>query len=140
MRLLSRIQVTSHVIRLQSILPLRRIGAVCAALALLGSASGCVYRVTVQQGNYLEKRNTDQLTTGMTKVQVRYLLGTPMMPSIFDNDRWDYLYYLKVGRQSPIQRQLTVYFKDDKVDKIDNHGQQSVTPDAPGMRVLAPAL
>lgn len=127
-------------IRLQSNLPWRRIGAGVVLLALACAGSGCVYRITVQQGNYLEKRNTDQLTTGMTKVQVRYLLGTPMMPSIFDNDRWDYLYYLKVGRKAPIQRQLTVYFKNDKVDQIDKHGQEAVTPDAPGMRVLAPAL
>jgi outer membrane protein assembly factor BamE len=115
-------------------------GAVLACLALLGAASGCVYRVNVQQGNYLEKRNTDQLATGMTKVQVRYLLGTPMVPSIFDNDRWDYLYYLKIGRNEPIQRQLTVYFKDDKVDRIDRHGQEAVTPDAPAGRVSAPLL
>src|SRR3984957_17283270 len=133
--LLSRIQVTSHVIRFQSVLPWHRMGAACACLALLAAASGCVYRVTVQQGNYLEKRNTDQLTTGMTKVQVRYLLGTPMMPSLFENQRWDYLYYLKVGRNAPIERQLTVYFKDDKVEKIDRHGQEAVTPDAPEGRV-----
>ncbi len=99
-----------------------------------------MYRVTVQQGNFLEKRNTDQLATGMTRVQVRYLLGTPMMPSIFDNDRWDYLYYLRVGRTAPIQRQLTVYFKDDKVDKIDRHGETGVTPDKPEGRVVAPLL
>jgi outer membrane protein assembly factor BamE len=115
-------------------------GAACACLALLATASGCVYRVTVQQGNYLEKRNTDQLTTGMTKVQVRYLLGTPMMPTIFDSDRWDYLYYLKIGRQKPYQRALTVYFKDDKVDRIDKHNQDPVTKDAPESRVPAPAL
>jgi outer membrane protein assembly factor BamE len=132
--------VTSHVIRFQSILPWRRIGAACACLALLGSASGCVYRVTVQQGNFLEKRNTDQLTTGMTKVQVRYLLGTPMMPTIFDADRWDYLYYLKIGRLKPMERQLTVYFKDDKVDRIDKHSQEAVTPNAPEGRVPAPLL
>ena len=107
---------------------------------MLVGTSACVYRVTVQQGNYLEKRNTDQLATGMTKVQVRYLLGTPMVPSIFDNDRWDYMYYLKVGRHPPIQRQLTVYFKDDKVSKIDNHGEVASTPDAPPGRVLDPAL
>ena len=104
-------------IRLQTNLPWRRIGAALAILALAGAASGCVYRVTVQQGNFFEKRNTDQLTTGMTKVQVRYLLGTPMVPSLFDNDRWDYLFYLKVGRAPPLERQLTVYFKDDKVDQ-----------------------
>jgi outer membrane protein assembly factor BamE len=128
------------VIRFPSILPWRRIGATCACLAVLGGASGCVYRVTVQQGNFLEKRNTDQLVTGMTKVQVRYLLGTPMMPTIFDNDRWDYLYYLKIGRKEPIQRQLTVYFKEDKVDKIDKHNQEAVTPDAPEGRLSDPLL
>ena len=132
--------MTSHVIRFQPILPWRRIGAACACLVVLGSASGCVYRVTVQQGNFLEKRNTDQLATGMTKVQVRYLLGTPMMPTIFDSDRWDYLYYLKVGRQKPIQRQLTVYFKEDKVDRIDKHSQEAVTPNAPEGRIPAPLL
>jgi outer membrane protein assembly factor BamE len=128
------------VIRFQPVLPWRRIGATCACLVLLGTVSACVYRVTVQQGNYLEKRNTDQLATGMTKVQVRYLLGTPMMPAIFDADRWDYVYYLKVGRQQPYQRQLTVYFKDDKVERIDKHNQDAVTPDAPEGRVPAPAL
>ena len=126
--------------RLQSTLPWRRIGATLACLVLVCTASGCVYKVTIQQGNFLEKRNTDQLITGMTKVQVRYLLGTPMVPSIFDNDRWDYLYYIKVGRQAPFERQLTVYFKDDKVDKIDRHGQDPVTPEAPEGRVPAPAL
>jgi outer membrane protein assembly factor BamE len=128
------------VIRLQTILPWRRGGAALAVLALACSASACVYKVTIQQGNFLEKRNTDQLATGMTKVQVRYLLGTPMVPTIFDNDRWDYLYYIKVGRKEPFQRQLTVYFKDDKVDKIDRHGQDPVTPNGPEGRVPAPAL
>jgi len=115
-------------------------GAVVSLLALACASAGCVYRVNIQQGNFLEKRNTDQLANGMTKVQVRYLLGTPMMPAIFDNDRWDYLYYLKVGRKQPIQRQLTVYFKDDKVNRIDNHGLAPVTPEAPEGRVPAPAL
>ena len=125
---------------MQLVPSLRRVGAALALAVLACAASGCVYRVTVQQGNYLDKRNTDQLATGMTKVQVRYLLGTPMVPSIFDNDRWDYLYYLKIGRNAPLQRQLTVYFKDDKVEKIDRHGQDASTPDAPEGRVPAPAL
>jgi outer membrane protein assembly factor BamE len=116
------------------------VGAALAVMVMLGSATGCVYRVTVQQGNFLEKRNTDQLTTGMTKVQVRYLMGTPMVPAIFDNDRWDYLYYLKIGRNKPIQRQLTVYFKEDKVDKVERYGQDASTPAAPEGRVPAPAL
>ena len=95
-------------------------GAACACLALLATASGCVYRVTVQQGNYLEKRNTDQLTTGMTKVQVRYLLGTPMVADPFVKSRWDYIYYLKKGRSRHVDsRRVTVYFDGDKVAKLD---------------------
>ena len=97
--------------------------------------------VTVQQGNFMEKRNTDQLAVGMTRVQVRYLMGTPMVPSTFDNDRWDYMFYLRIARQKPIQRQLTVYFKDDKVAKIDRYGQADPSiPVTPLQRVPDPAL
>jgi outer membrane protein assembly factor BamE len=57
----------------------------------------------------------------MTRSQVRYLLGTPMVPDAFDKDRWDYLYYLKKGRlHAPEQRHLIVYFQDDKVARFDN--------------------
>ena len=49
--------------------------------------SGCVYRMNIQQGNYLEGRTVDQLQVGMTRSQVRYLLGTPMVPDAFDKER-----------------------------------------------------
>src|ERR1700738_1093478 len=67
-------------------------------VALLAGASGCVYRMNIQQGNFLEGRTVDQLQAGMTRSQVRYLLGTPMVPAVFDKDRWDYVYYFKRGR------------------------------------------
>src|SRR5271170_7491301 len=69
------------------------LGLITAATLL----SGCVYRVNIQQGNYLEGRTVDQLQVGMTRSQVRYLLGTPMVPDAFDKERWDYLYYFKIG-------------------------------------------
>src|SRR5579862_2557533 len=82
--------------------------------------SGCVYRMNIQQGNFLEGRTVDQLQDGMTRNQVRYLLGTPMVPDAFDKDRWDYLYYFKKGRLGkPEQRHLIVYFHDEKVEKFD---------------------
>jgi|HubBroStandDraft_4_1064222.scaffolds.fasta_scaffold231459_3 outer membrane protein assembly factor BamE len=100
-----------------------------AALLLAVLASGCVYRLTVQQGNFLEKRAIDQLQVGMTRSQVRYLLGTPMMPPTFDNDRWDYLYYIKKGRISKAQeRQLTVFFQNDKVARIASKGDLNSAP------------
>lgn len=86
--------------------------------------------MNIQQGNYLEGRALDQLQVGMTRSQVRYLLGTPMVPEAFDDTRWDYLYYLRQGHlKSPIQSHLIVYFADDKVSKIDKsnaHATHSV--------------
>jgi outer membrane protein assembly factor BamE len=57
----------------------------------------------------------------MTKSQVKFLLGTPMVPNGFDSDRWNYYYYVKAGNQmkTPITRRLTVWFKDDKVERFD---------------------
>ena len=55
----------------------------------------------IQQGNYLEGKSVDQLQVGMTRTQVRYLLGTPLVPDCFDKDRWDYLYYFRHGRLPP---------------------------------------
>src|SRR5262245_56437250 len=58
-------------------------------------AAGCVYRPDVQQGNWIEAKTVDQVQPGMTRTQVRYLMGTPMVPDVFDKDRWDYLYYFQ---------------------------------------------
>ena len=97
------------------------------ALALLLPLGGCVYRMNIQQGNFLQKRVVTQLKVGMTRAQVRYLLGTPMVPSTFDIDRWDYLYYMKKGHLHRAQKYLlTVYFENDKVARIDNHGQAAI--------------
>jgi outer membrane protein assembly factor BamE len=106
--------------------------ALIAPLLLALTATGCVYRMNIQQGNYLEPKAVEQLQLGMTRSQVRYLLGTPMIPDAFDDDRWDYLYYSKQGRlRSPQQRHLTVFFEGDKVARIDHHGKESSTPPAP---------
>ena len=86
-------------------------------------ASGCVYRMNIQQGNYLVAESVSQLKEGMTRSQVRFLLGTPMVPDAFNDDRWDYYYFFS-GRQykEPLKRRLTVYFADDKVQRFENLG------------------
>lgn len=94
-----------------------------ALLCFAVPLAGCVYRMTIQQGNFLRKQDIQQLRVGMTRSQVRYLLGTPMVPRTFDKDRWDYLYYMKRGHFQKVERYLlTVYFEGDKVERIDNHG------------------
>lgn len=111
-----------------------RLPFVCAAaLALLAAAlSGCVYRMNIQQGNYLEGKTVDQLQAGMTRSQVRYLLGTPMVPAVFDKDRWDYVYYFKRGRlRKPEERHLVVFFKEDKVTRFERDNVPNAAPQAP---------
>ncbi len=101
----------------------RAIGLAALALLLTLGTGGCVYRMTVQQGNFLDPKQVSQLQVGMTRSQVRFLLGTPMLPDAFDRDRWDYLYYEKIGRlKKPDQRRLTVWFDQDKVQRFENVG------------------
>jgi outer membrane protein assembly factor BamE len=103
-----------------------------AALLLAWTLTGCVYRMDVQQGNFLEGKTVDRLEVGMTRTQVRYLLGTPMVPDLFDKDRWDYLYYFRQGRlRRPEERHLTVFFKDDKVQRFQRDNIPESAPTAP---------
>jgi outer membrane protein assembly factor BamE len=95
----------------------------CVLLFAVAAASGCVYKVNIQQGNFLTSETVDQLKEGMTRSQVRFLLGTPMVPDAFDTDRWDYLYVMQRGRlKEPERRRLTVFFADDKVARFENEG------------------
>ena len=96
--------------------------ALALSLAIGASVltTGCVYRIDIQQGNFLEDKDIDRVAVGMTRVQVRSLLGTPMVADPFENSRWDYVYYLKQGRlKKPEQRHFIVFFEGDKVTKID---------------------
>lgn len=116
---------------------LSRLLVAACACCLLGTA-GCVYRMTIQQGNFLEGRTVDQLQVGMTRTQVRYLLGTPMVPTAFDKERWDYLYFLKVGRFGKRDRRhLIVFFNGDKVSRfVRDHIPES----APGEPEKGPPI
>jgi outer membrane protein assembly factor BamE len=107
---------------------LRRLGvAALAAVALLGA--GCntidtymptlrsygVYMLDINQGNYLSQDMVDKLKVGQTKVQVRQLLGTPLVVSLFRDNRWDYVYeFTRQGRVRD-HRNFTVYFVDEKL-------------------------
>ena len=86
------------------------------ALAL---GAGCVYRAPISQGNLVKEEDLAQLEVGMTKNQVRFLLGTPMIDDPFHKERWDYVYYLKIGRREAVaERWVSVFFEDDIVSEI----------------------
>jgi outer membrane protein assembly factor BamE len=106
----------------------------CAALlgAVTAATGGCVYRINVSQGNFLEAKAVDQVAVGMTRSQVRFLLGTPMLADSFHPDRWDYLYYFKEGRRQKVERRLlTVYFSDEKVARIERPAGEFKDPKLP---------
>jgi outer membrane protein assembly factor BamE len=107
--------------------PLFRIHRLAIAALVLAALAACVHRIDIQQGNFLDSEDIDRISVGMTRVQVRALLGTPMVADPFQNSRWDYVYYLKKGRlRKPTQRHFIVHFGgDDKVEKIDRPPQEA---------------
>ena len=86
------------------------------------------YRIDIQQGNYLSQEMVSQLKPGMTREQVRFVLGTPLVTDIFHQDRWDYVYFREPPGKPREQRRLAVFFdKDNKLVRVDG----DVVPAAP---------
>jgi outer membrane protein assembly factor BamE len=114
--------MTAPTLEISALPRLRRLAVVALVVALL---AGCVHRIDIQQGNFLDTEDIDRIAVGMTRVQVRALLGTPMVADPFQGSRWDYVYYLKKGRwQKPQQRHFIVFFDSaDKVAKIEKSAE-----------------
>jgi outer membrane protein assembly factor BamE len=80
-----------------------------------------VYKMTVQQGNIVTEEMVDRLEPGMTKSQVRFLLGTPMLTDLFHTNRWDYTYTIRRGHNKMDLTRLTVFFKDDSLVQVQGN-------------------
>ncbi|NYT66242.1 outer membrane protein assembly factor BamE [Alcaligenaceae bacterium] len=92
------------------------VGTLALALSACGSTNwGFPYRPDVQQGNWITSTEVAQLEVGMTREQVRFLLGTPTLLDIFRTDRWDYPYYNKPGYGKELERKFTVWFEGDSL-------------------------
>ena len=95
---------------------LRILVTFCASIAL----SSCFlkpYQMDVQQGNYVDMEMIAKLKPDMTRTQVRFILGTPLIADPFNPDRWDYLYIdRRAGRLKAVRR-LTVYFEEDRLKR-----------------------
>lgn len=96
-----------------------RFSAAIVAMLLLGACSSVPrivteYRIDVQQGNVLTQEMVAQLRPGLTRDQVRFVLGTPLLVDMFHADRWDYVYRLQKGRSGDVEvRRFTVLFDAD---------------------------
>ncbi len=98
---------------------MRRFAIFVLMILVLATSSACVYRAPMSQGNLLKQEDLDQVTQGMTRNQVRFLLGTPMVDDPFHSSRWDYVYYLTVGREkATFKRWVSIYFENDLVTRI----------------------
>jgi outer membrane protein assembly factor BamE len=75
--------------------------------------------MTVQQGNIITEEMVDQLELGMSRSQVRYLLGTPLLTDMFHTDRWDYTYTIRRGHEPMQTKRLTLFFEEDSLARID---------------------
>jgi outer membrane protein assembly factor BamE len=110
---------------------LPHLGLAAAALAAL---AGCgsfdnmsrgiagivpVHRIEVVQGNFISREQVEQLKPGMSRQQVRDLLGTPLVTSLFHGDRWDYVFTLKRRGAVEQQRRLTVFFKGEALERFE---------------------
>ncbi|WP_158583500.1 outer membrane protein assembly factor BamE [Salinisphaera sp. Q1T1-3] len=93
-----------------------------AALVLLLSLTACslpvFFRVPIAQGNIVTADQVQQLKLGMSKKQVAYVLGTPLIKAPFETDRWDYVFYYRNPRAHVRQSQLNLYFVDNRLNRM----------------------
>jgi outer membrane protein assembly factor BamE len=83
------------------------------------------YKIDVIQGNFIAKEQVEQLRAGMSRDQVKAVLGTPLMASLFHADRWDYVFTLKRQGIAPQSFKYTVFFKGDALERFEGDSMPS---------------
>ncbi|BAU48995.1 membrane protein [Sulfurifustis variabilis] len=104
-----------------------------AAVLGTGLLAGCigVYKTDIQQGNVVTPDMVEKLKTGMTRSQVRFVLGTPLVTDTFHPDRWDYVFYQKRGADAPFEpSQFTVIFQGDALLRVEGAPTDDIAPPA----------
>lgn len=91
------------------------------------------YRVEVVQGNVVTQEMAKELRAGLSRDQVRGLLGSPLLTDIFHADRWDYVFTIRRQGAQPQQRRVTIYFENDTVSRFE-------VPELPAEREFIEAI
>lgn len=104
---------------------------IISIISLLLLATACsslkfpfAYELVVQQGNYVEQDMINKLEVGMTRRQVKFVMGSPLIEDTFNPDRWDYFYTVKRGEDQLTRKLFTVYFEKDKLASWDGDLKQ----------------
>lgn len=87
-----------------------------------------VYTIDIEQGNMIDQAMVDQLRPNMSKRQVLYIMGSPMLTDTFHEQRWDYLYSDQPGGEERSQKRISLYFKDDKLTGVQGDFRPSRLP------------
>lgn len=106
-----------------------------SAVLFLAMLTGCgsvssfsfpgVYRIDIPQGNIITQEMVDQLRPGLTKRQVNFIMGTPLIRDTFNQDRWDYVYSFQPGGGERAQEVLTVFFENDQMTHFTGDFEQT---------------
>ena len=101
------------------------IALICAAL-LTGACSSIptpqfpgVYKIPISQGNIITQEMIDQLEPGMTRRQVNFVMGTPLVRDPYNQDRWDYVFNYQPGGGVRGQERVTLYFENDRLSHFE---------------------
>lgn len=121
--------------------------ALAAIAALLLASCGSVglptphlkpYRMEIQQGNFVSQEMVSQLKLGMSKDQVRFVLGTPLITDSFHAERWDYVFRRQRANSRELeQRKIAVFFEDGKLKRIEGDVMPASPADAAGVKAPA---
>ncbi len=130
-----------RLVRLVALAPLLLAAGGCSMLPKLPSLQsgesflGLVtpYRMDIVQGNVVTQEQAAQVKPGMSRSQVRDLLGSPMLTDVFHADRWDYVFTIKRQGTTPQQRNVVAFFKDDQLERLE-------APDLPTEREFVAAI
>lgn len=129
-----------------------RSGVVFIAACLLAACSsssvtGVVkpYRIDVRQGNAITQEMVSRLSPGMTREQVKFVMGSPMVVSIFRSDRWDYVYQFSSGYKPIERRKIALFFSGDKLERVEgdvvaaSSNQEAAAPTPRVIDITGPA-
>jgi len=92
------------------------------------------YRMEIQQGNFVSQDSVAKLKPGMTKEQVRFVLGTPLVTDIFHANRWDYPFYREPTGGKREEGRLVVFFDDGKLTRVESGDVPPARPAAGGAK------
>ncbi len=107
---------------------------IVVSILLLVSCNGSplrfpgVYRIDIPQGNIISQEKVDQLRPGLTKRQVNFILGTPLIQDTFHQNRWDYIYSYQPGGGERVQERISIFF-DDRGEMTHFTGDFTQTPE-----------